>query len=230
MGKKEEDLEQKNLQENFLTSIKDIKLEKNILPDEVPEIKEELADNENKLFDDINLDNSFEKLEKDKMDEIDDLFSPFNAKNSTAKLNRNSSNVILHLNNLDEINNKKVSDFNINEKEGNYQQEFSNKNLSTRHKQTFQDIHINIENFVNDFNSHFYEHIFQKFTENIQKIMDEKYSKYIEICKQYNSQIKEMEFLINGEDNDDPHKESITAIVDSLKEEQAHELDRIDDQ
>jgi hypothetical protein len=28
--------------------------------------------------------------------------------------------------------------------------------------------------------------------------MDEKYIKYIEICKGYNSQIKEMEFLING--------------------------------
>jgi len=28
--------------------------------------------------------------------------------------------------------------------------------------------------------------------------MDEKYTKYIEICKQYNSQIKEMEFLMNG--------------------------------
>lgn len=31
--------------------------------------------------------------------------------------------------------------------------------------------------------------------------MEEKYVKYIEICKQYNSQIKEMEFLMNGGKN-----------------------------
>lgn len=51
---------------------------------------------------------------------------------------------------------------------------------------------------MNEFNYYFYDHIFQKFTDNIQRLMDEKYTKYIEICKQYNSQIKEMEFLMSG--------------------------------
>ncbi len=31
-------------------------------------------------------------------------------------------------------------------------------------------------------------------------------------------------------DNEDTYRDSISAIIDSLKEEQAHELDRIDDQ
>ncbi len=72
------------------------------------------------------------------------------------------------------------------------------KILTTKHKQAFQDIHSSIETFVNEFNYYFYDQIFQKFTDNIQKLMDEKYAKYIQICKQYNSQIKEMEFLMSG--------------------------------
>jgi len=66
--------------------------------------------------------------------------------------------------------------------------------------------------------------------------MDEKYNKYTEISNNYHSQIKEMEFLItsgnfyfNFLDSDDTHKEGIKNIVDSLKEEQDHELDRIED-
>ena len=41
--------------------------------------------NNNKFLENINLDNSFERLEKTKLDEIDDLFSPFGTKNSNNK-------------------------------------------------------------------------------------------------------------------------------------------------
>ena len=68
--------------------------------------------------------------------------------------------------------------------------------------------------------------------------MDEKYQKYVEIARNYQSQIKEMEFIINGgiqfvifiiADTDDQHTKGISTIVDSLKEEQENELVRIED-
>ena len=62
----------------------------------------------------------------------------------------------------------------------------------------FVEIRETLEQFVGEFNYFFYEHVFQRFTEHIQKLMDEKYLKYTEISKNYHSQIKEMEFLITG--------------------------------
>ena len=105
------------------------------------------------------------------------------------------------------------------------------KVLGPKHKQMFNDIKETIECFISDFNKYFYEHLFQKFIEQIQKITDEKYLKYIEISKNYHSQIKEMEFLINSasEEDDNNHKDSLQVILDALKEEQQHEVDRIED-
>jgi hypothetical protein len=70
--------------------------------------------------------------------------------------------------------------------------------LGPKHKQIFSNIKQTIDNFISEFNLYFYEHVFQKFTDQIQKIMDDKYQKYIEISKNYHSQIKEMEYLLNS--------------------------------
>jgi hypothetical protein len=60
------------------------------------------------------------------------------------------------------------------------------------------EIKESLEQFVNEFNFYFYEYVFQRFAEQIQRLMDEKYQKYVEISKNYQSQIKEMEFIVNG--------------------------------
>jgi len=62
----------------------------------------------------------------------------------------------------------------------------------------FAEIRDTLDQFNDEFNFFFYEHVFQRFTEHIQKLMDEKYHKYTEVSKNYHSQIKEMEFLITG--------------------------------
>jgi hypothetical protein len=62
----------------------------------------------------------------------------------------------------------------------------------------FGEIRDTLDQFNDEFNFFFYEHVFLRFTEHIQKLMDEKYNKYTEVSKNYHSQIKEMEFLITG--------------------------------
>ena len=59
-------------------------------------------------------------------------------------------------------------------------------------------IKYSTENFLTGFNGYFHQNVFQKFTEHVEKLMDEKYKKYLEISKNYNAQIKEMEFLANS--------------------------------
>ena len=68
--------------------------------------------------------------------------------------------------------------------------------MGPKHYQTFFEIKETLDNFVNDFNFYFYEHVFSRFVEHSLKLVDEKYLKFIEITKIYHGQIKEMEFLI----------------------------------
>jgi hypothetical protein len=70
--------------------------------------------------------------------------------------------------------------------------------ILNKHRIAFSEIRNTMENFCDEFNIHFYEQIFKRFTEKLQNLMDEKYTKYIEVSKNYHTQIKEMEFLITG--------------------------------
>jgi hypothetical protein len=49
------------------------------------------------------------------------------------------------------------------------------------------------------------------------------------VLNNYQGQIKEMEFIING-DSEDQHQDGIKAVIDALKEEQEMELERVEDQ
>jgi len=185
----------------------------NIDPNEV--IKEE----ENSVSGDSNT--SFEKLEKNKLEEIDELLS---GNNNQGEENRSTlENGAVEGEDSDKkIKDKTTTLFKLHENM------IESKHIGPKQKQVFGDIKGTLDQFVNEFNFYFYEHVFQRFTEHIQKLMDEKYTKYIEISKNYHGQIKEMEFLLTG-DGEDQHKDGIKAIIEQLKEEQDHELDRIED-
>jgi coenzyme F420-reducing hydrogenase alpha subunit len=81
---------------------------------------------------------------------------------------------------------------------------------------------------------YFFQQLFQRFSEQIHKLVEEKYNKYMEVLDNYQTQIKEMEFIINGGilfvilDSEDSHQEGIKAVIDALKEEQENELERVE--
>ena len=56
--------------------------------------------------------------------------------------------------------------------------------------------------------------------------MEEKFNKYKETCLIYQNQIKEMEFLIN---ENDQHQDSILLIIESLKDEKQQEIERMEE-
>ena len=65
-----------------------------------------------------------------------------------------------------------------------------------RHKQIFNDLKLNMDSFLSEFNYYFFEEVFSNVVEEIQRILEEKHQKVLEISKNYNNQIKEYEFLI----------------------------------
>lgn len=78
--------------------------------------------------------------------------------------------------------------------------------------------------YYKDLNDYFIKHAITRCTDKLEKVIQEKFSKYQETSRIYQNQIKEMEFLMN---EDDQHKESINMIIDSLKDERNHEIDRM---
>lgn len=103
-------------------------------------------------------------------------------------------------------------------------QEF--KLINTKFSKLFENVDTHLSEYSYDFCRHFFSSVFQRFSETVNHIMNEKYKKYTETCQIYQTQIKEMEFLIN---EDDQHQDSIMLIVDSLKEEKQQELQRMED-
>ncbi len=137
-------------------------------------------ENQNFLND---LDTSFDKMDlnmnnmdlKNKIEEIDDNFG---------------SHVVNNNMNM-----------NVNQSVGgdsNYKQI---KIKTPKSKQIFSDIKTNIDHFLSEFNFYFYEDIFQRVVEEIERILEEKHKKTLEISKNYHNQIKEMEFLQTSGNN-----------------------------
>lgn len=87
-------------------------------------------------------------------------------------------------------------------------------------------IHLNLENYNKEYTSYFFTSLVERFCDGIYRLKNEHLKKYSETCRIYQNQIKEMEFLLNDEDQ---HADSLTEIVDSLKEEKQQELQRIED-
>ena len=84
---------------------------------------------------------------------------------------------------------------------------------------------------MNDFNLFFYKEIFEQFSSGLKDLYEMKYKKYIEIRNEYHNQIIENEYLLETEDKlTNEKKEEYQQTIESLKEEQQHQIDVIEDE
>jgi hypothetical protein len=95
-----------------------------------------------------------------------------------------------------------------------------------KQKEILSQLKGNTERFINQFNNFFYDEIFQTIVDDIEKVLNEKNDKKLDISTNYGGQIKEMEFLLNS-DSEETYKESIKGLIDSLKQEQKEEIDKL---
>lgn len=115
----------------------------------------------------------------------------------------NKDNNFLHSfdNSFEEkIDKKKMDeiDGNISFDAGNDLSGTHKKNSKTsKQNQLLTDMKSNMDSFLDEFNYYFFEDVFTNVVEEIQKILEEKHAKTLEISKSYNNQIKEYEFLLS---------------------------------
>lgn len=93
---------------------------------------------------------------------------------------------------LDEIDEKFSPSSNINPHSPDNSKKFK------KQRQVFGDIKSCLDTFLKEFNFYFYESIFERVVDEIEKLLEEKHTKTLEISKNYNNQIKEMEFLLTS--------------------------------
>lgn len=75
--------------------------------------------------------------------------------------------------------------------------EFDRSKLKfNKQKQIFEDIKLNINHFLDNFNELFCDDLYPKIIEDTETLLEEKFKEKLEITIQYNNQIKEMEFLL----------------------------------
>lgn len=96
-----------------------------------------------------------------------------------------------------------------------------------KHKQVMGNITSSVNNFLEDFMFLFYDQIFQKFLKELQLINDDKFQRKFSIFESFQNQISEMELLMKDENE---HSNSISIIVQNLKEDKEKEIKRLDDE
>ena len=95
----------------------------------------------------------------------------------------------------------------------------------------YMDVETIIGEYMNDFNHFFYKEIFEQFSSGLKELYEQKYKKYIEIRNEYHNQIKENEYLLENDDNlTKEKKEEIQQTIESLNEEQQHQIDVVEDE
>lgn len=119
--------------------------------------------------------------------------------------------------------NKNIGNSNSSTNSTNSEGKVNNKN-----EMIIEDINKIIMNYVGEYNLYFYKYYFSKTLETLKQIVQEKYNKYIDISKNYYSQIKETQFTLS-QDNTKTEQE-IESIISSLKEEKNIQLFQIEDE
>ena len=103
--------------------------------------------------------------------------------------------------------------------------------IPTKYKEIYKAIEQRMQTYINEFNQSFYQEIFEQFSSGLKELYEQKYKKYIEIRNEYHNQIKENEYLLEIDDNlSKEKKEEIQQTIESLNEEQQHQIDIVEDE
>ena len=187
--------------------------------------EENKEDNKEENNEDNNEDNNDEQINTIKEDE--------NNPEKKNHIEKEQKMIEEKLSNLNKILSNKSNNEPTNEDDDIIKEEEEEINIDeipSKFQYTYFMIEEKIINYMDEFNEHFYQEVFGNFFNKLKRLIDEKYNKYIEITTEYHSQIKENEYLLDNPDLKQEEIDEINNTIESLKEEQQHEIDRIDDQ
>ena len=103
--------------------------------------------------------------------------------------------------------------------------------IPAKFQSTYYQVESLMNEYMNDFNEFYYKEIFEHFSSQLRELYELKYKKYIEIRNEYHTQIKENEYLLDNDENlNEEKKTEIQQTIDSLNEEQQHQIATIEDE
>ena len=103
--------------------------------------------------------------------------------------------------------------------------------IPVKFQETYNEVEKLINKYVKDLNNHFYKDTFEVFSLELKDLYDKKYKKYIEVSNEYHNNIKESEYHLENDENiSEEEKLIMPQIIDSLKEEQKDQIDKITDE
>ena len=164
-----------------------------------------------------------EEVEKNKVQLDDDIIQIINEK-------------MKKIDEIDKIKDEKNDSDSDNEDNININNNINDKNISVeeippKFKQTYSDIETKMNKYIKDLNEYFHKDIFYHFSSQLKELYDSKYKKYIEVNNYYHANIKENEYLLEyGENLTEEQKQEYQSIINSLKEEQQDQIDKIEDE
>jgi len=101
------------------------------------------------------------------------------------------------------------------------------KNTGPKHKQLINNINISIDNFLQAYNNSFMDQFVSKYNEEVNELLEEKFSKKFVIFKNYHTQISEMEMMMR---DDDGHRENIQVIIENLEQDKDQEIQVLEEE
>ena len=105
------------------------------------------------------------------------------------------------------------------------------RQIPAKFQSTYYQVESLMNEYMNDFNEFYYKEIFEQFSSQLRELYELKYKKYIEIRNEYHTQIKENEYLLDNDENlNEEKKTEIQQTIDSLNEEQQHQIATIEDE
>ena len=217
--------------------------------DEVDEEKEAMSLRQtakmgeiNKINSEVNFENYSESSVETKISETKKepsvvRMSIVDAKNVIRKIepdNEIKEIVEQKMKNLENLNNNNVDD-EINGAEESSEQLQDLKmvvgEIPVKFQETYNEVEKLINKYVKDLNNHFYKDTFEVFSLELKDLYDRKYKKYIEVSNEYHNNIKESEYHLENDENiSEEEKLIMPQIIDSLKEEQKDQIDKITDE
>ena len=103
--------------------------------------------------------------------------------------------------------------------------------IPLKFQDTYYDVEDKMKDYVSDLNNHFYKDTFEVFSLKLKDLYDQKYNNYIEVNTYYHSNIKEKEYQLENDNKlNDEKKRELQQIIESLKEEQKDQIDKITDE
>ena len=217
--------------------------------DEVDEEKEAMSLRQtakmgeiNKINSEVNFENYSESSVETKISETKKepsvvRMSIVDAKNVIRKIepdNEIKEIVEQKMKNLENLNNNNVDD-EINGAEESSEQLQDLKmvvgEIPVKFQETYNEVEKLINKYVKDLKNHFYKDTFEVFSLELKDLYDRKYKKYIEVSNEYHNNIKESEYHLENDENiSEEEKLIMPQIIDSLKEEQKDQIDKITDE